>query len=238
MVPDNARTILDERLQIEHLRQLWASPDDPTMIYEAAVQADAQIVFLDSGKDIANGPLKEESSAKALMDAIQVCIANNVDIVMLHHPRKLPQDNTKKEMDIDDVYGSAWLTAGSGSVLLVQGLPGQGIFKLTQLKAPSTFVPAFDVLVDYHTGTLTKQTIRDLGQWLKQSGMPTTVRQAVAFVTREAEEDVDPDSAPYKDTKRKLQKLHTDGLVTVDNSRPAKYSWVVVTTQSDENGVF
>lgn len=228
MVPKEAASILAERLRIEHHRQIWASVDDPTMIYRAAVQANASIVFLDSGKDLAGGPLKDEGPAKALMDAIQVCIAYDVDVAILHHPRKATQEaGGKREIDLDDVYGSAWLTAGSGSVILVSGKPGAGIFRLEQLKAPATFVEAMEVTVNYETGELTRRTIRDLDVWLKDSAMPTTIRQATAYKLNVPEEDVDTDSAEYKKVRRHIEDLERDELVVqVDPKGNAKrYQW-------------
>lgn len=229
MAPREAASVLAERLRIEHQRQIWASEKDPEMLYRAAVQTNAAIVFIDSGKDLAGGPLKDEGPAKALMDAIQICIANEIDVAMLHHPRKSIQEvgGSKRELDLDDVYGSAWLTAGSGSVLLVDGKPGSGMFRLEQLKAPSTFIDQMEIAVDYETGVLTKRTIRDLDMWLKDYGMPVTIRMATAYKMAVPEEDVDTDSAAYKKIKRHIEDMERDGLVVQAEARgnAKRYQW-------------
>jgi hypothetical protein len=36
----------------------------------------------------------------------------------------------------DDVYGSTWLTAGTGSVILLHGEPGDPIVSMHHLKKP------------------------------------------------------------------------------------------------------
>lgn len=228
MAPTRAASILAERLRIEHQRQIWANEDDPEMLYRAAIQADAAIVFIDSSKDLAGGPLKDEGPAKALMDAIQICVANGVNVAMLHHPRKGTQEGGKtRELDLDDVYGSAWLTAGAGSVLLVDGKPGAGTFKFIQLKAPATFIDPMEVAVDYEAGTLTRRSIRDVDQWLQDQGMPVTVRETVAYKLAIPSKEVDTDSPQYKAMQRHLEDLVRDGLVNpVDPKGNAKrYQW-------------
>lgn len=229
MAPHQAAPTLAQRLRIEHQRQIWASDKDPEMLYRAAVQAGASVVFIDSGKDLAGGPLKDEGPAKALMDAIQICIAHEIDVAMLHHPRKAMQEagGSKRELDLDDVYGSAWLTAGSGSVLLVDGKAGSGMFRLQQLKAPSTFVDEMEVAIDYEAGTLTRRTIRDLDIWIKDFGMPVTVRMATAYKLAIPEEDVDTDSSEYKKVRRHIEDLERDQLVVrADPKGNAKrYLW-------------
>lgn len=227
MAPYEAAYTLAQRLRIEHQRQLWASDTDPQMLYRAAIQTNAAVIFIDSGKDLAGGPLKDEGPAKALMDAIQVCIANGVDVALLHHPRKSTQESGgKRELDLDDVYGSAWLTAGSGSVLLVAGNPGSGLFKVEQLKAPATFLPPMEVAVNYQTGRVERRTTRDLEQWLENHGGPVTIRQATAYQYTLTEEEVDTESAAYKDLRRRLEALVADGRVERTTGKPNKYRWV------------
>jgi replicative DNA helicase len=226
MVSPTAGSILRERLIIEHMRQLWASEDDPTMIHRAAIQANAQIVFIDSSKDLAGGPLKDEGPAKALMDAIQICIANNIDVAMLHHPRKAGQDTgTKRELSLDDVYGSAWLTAGAGSVLLVDGKPGTGEFKFEQLKAPATFIDPCEIAVNYETGELKHNTIRDVETWLKTWGMAATIKEAVMHQYGIPEEDINYESTQYRKMRDRLERLVAQGVVGKTQTNPRKYQW-------------
>lgn len=226
MTPREAASVLAERLRIEHHRQIWASEKDPEMIYRAAVQTNAAIVFIDSSKDLAGGPLKEEGPAKALMDSVQICVANDIDVAMLHHPRKSIQEgNNQRELDLDDVYGSAWLTAGQGSVLLVDGKPGSGEFRFTQLKAPATFIDPLEVTVEYETGVLHKNTIRDIETWLKGYGMPVTVKQAVCHQYGMTEDDVDYESPQYRKMAKRLKELVAQGVVSQTQTNPLRYQW-------------
>lgn len=226
MAPTNAASILAERLRIEHNRQIWASDADPKMLHRAAVQANATCIFIDSSKDLAGGPLKDEGPAKALMDAVQICIANEVDVAMLHHPRKATQENTKRDLDLDDVYGSAWLTAGAGSVLLVDGKPGSGEFRFEQLKAPATFVDPLEVSVDYEKGELHKNTIRDLATWLEEYGQTVTIAQAVSYQYGIPEDEAYQHRPQYTKIQRRLETLHKEGKVNkATQGRQVAYQW-------------
>lgn len=167
------------------------------------------------------------------MDAIQICIANEIDVAMLHHPRKAIQEGgTKRELDLDDVYGSAWLTAGSGSVLLVDGKAGSGEFRFQQLKAPANFVDPCEVAIDYATGELHKNTIRDLEEWLRDFGMPVKISQAVSHQYAIPEEDVNYSGAQYKKIQRRLEGLVAEGKVKKTGSNPRLYQWTGAMTVS------
>lgn len=227
MAPKQSASILAERLRIEHNRQIWTSEKDPEILHRAAVQANAAIIFIDSSKDLTGGPLKDEGPAKALMDAIQICIAHDVDVAMLHHPRKATQEGgSKRELDLDDVYGSAWLTAGAGSVLLVDGKPGSGEFRFEQLKAPATFVDPLEVSVDYETGELHKNTIRDLATWLEEYGQTVTIAQAVSYQYGIPEDEAYQHRPQYTKIQRRLETLHKEGKVNkATQGRQVAYQW-------------
>ena len=47
---------------------------------------------------------------------------DTAEIIELHHDRKAQQGNEGRERSISDVYGSRWITAGAGSVILLVGL--------------------------------------------------------------------------------------------------------------------
>lgn len=54
-------------------------------------------------------------------DAVQTCVANDVDVLSAHHSRKAPSEGYTK-LSLDDVYGSTWLMAGAGSVIALDGI--------------------------------------------------------------------------------------------------------------------
>lgn len=239
MVNPQHRTILDQRLVIEHNRQIWAPQADHQLIWRACQQARAGVVLLDSTKDVADGPLKDEPAAKAFMDAIQVCIANDVDVLMLHHPRKGARDSTGQEESIDGVYGSTWLTAGSGSVLLVDGEPGFGTITIQQLKAPATFVEKMNVVVTYDTGHLERANRVDLADMLQRFYPEAAeVKLIAAFLTGKNTDDLT--RGEIQKARREANKLVEYGLAVKLDGTPAKYQWrseAVLDMEGLESGV-
>ena len=76
-------------------------------------------VFADSLKDMAS-PLSSDEVGAALSRAIGGVIAHQIEFAACHHQRKATGEN-EKPRTLADVYGSTWITAGAGSVLLLWG---------------------------------------------------------------------------------------------------------------------
>jgi replicative DNA helicase len=224
MVTPQHKTILHNRLVIEHNRQIWAPQNDHDLIWRACQQANAGIILLDSTKDVADGPLKDEPAAKAFMDAIQVCIANDVEVLMLHHPRKGNRESTGQEESIDGVYGSTWFTAGSGSVLLVDGEGGSGTLTIKQLKAPATFTPKMNVVITYDTGHLERTNRIDLADMLERK-YPTAVKvkEIASYLTGKNTDDLE--TSDIEKARREANKLVEYGQATKIDGTPATYQW-------------
>jgi hypothetical protein len=183
------------------------TPDDPEIVYEAAVEVGAQLVILDSIKDLVS-EVSLDRSGQAYTDAAQICVANGVEVIALHHPRKATADG-RTRLDLDSVYGSAWITAGAGSVIALNGAPGAGIAKLQQLKMPSEEVGPFDIDFDYDLGTVTTIGRRDLAQWIYTQGTATTAEAVRYLIGKD-----DPTDAEKRKIRRKLNRLQTDGEIT------------------------
>jgi hypothetical protein len=64
--------------------------------------------------------LGKDESGSRVKAAFQELIASDVEFVDSHHQRKEQRDGGKPTK-LADVYGSRWLTAGLGSVLLLWG---------------------------------------------------------------------------------------------------------------------
>ena len=60
---------------------------------------------------------------------------------MLHHRKK---QTTNAKIGLDDVYGSTWLTSGMGSVVLLDGNPGDPLVEFRHLKFPVSEVGSHD----------------------------------------------------------------------------------------------
>jgi hypothetical protein len=112
----------------------------------------ADTVVIDSVKDLAPGISKDEVGA-ALNSAWQEIIARDIELLLLHHERKAPTDS-KRTHKLDDVYGSTWLTSGLGSVIVLDGDPGDPTLELVHLKQPADPVGPLKIRHD-HTAGLT-----------------------------------------------------------------------------------
>jgi AAA domain len=120
------------------------------LLAQLASDHGAGTVFLDSLKDAALG-LSEDGPAAAYNRARQAAIAAGVDLLEMHHMVKRGAAGGKPKT-LADVYGSTWLTAGAGSVIVLNGDPGDAVVELRHLKQPAAEVGPWSVLHDPITG--------------------------------------------------------------------------------------
>jgi replicative DNA helicase len=148
--PEN-RPILDELLVV------WRGPlahelaRRPRQLAEMAAEQEADTVVVDSLKDVAV-KLTDDEVGATVNRAFQEAVADGIEVAGLHHQRK-EQRGAGKPKALADVYGSTWITAGCGSVLLLWGEPGDPVVDLTHLKQPAVEVGPVKVLHDQETGT-------------------------------------------------------------------------------------
>ena len=159
MVQPSDRDLLDEQLVI------WSGPlpfdlgREPHGLRALAVRASADAVVIDSLKDVA-ADLSREETGVGLNAALQEACAEGVDVVALHHQRKA-QANAAKPKALADVYGSRWIVAGCGSVLMLWGDAGDPVIELTHLKQPDEPIGPLTIVHDHATGRTTIAEIVD-----------------------------------------------------------------------------
>lgn len=137
MVTDEHRDTLNQHLTF------WPGPPpkdfikDPGILLRLARQADADVVCLDSLKDMA-GELSSEEGGQAINSAVQRTLVEGVEVLALHHHRKQGggKDSGKEPQTPDELYGSVWITAGAGSIISLWGAAGDPIVSLRHLKQP------------------------------------------------------------------------------------------------------
>jgi hypothetical protein len=143
--------VLSERLVV------WKGPPPmdlgrhPHLLYQLAQLADADTVVIDSLKDAAVR-LSEEEAGQGLSRAMNICVSNDVEILAYHHQKKNSSRGDGKPNTIADVYGSHWITAGAGSVLLLWGSPGDLVVELSHLKQPAAEVGPLSIGHDHTAG--------------------------------------------------------------------------------------
>jgi replicative DNA helicase len=221
MVTEKDRAVLDDRLRWEQHRRLRITPEYPEVIYEAAVGVEATVVVLDSIKDLV-AKIATDESGQAYNDAVQICVANGVEVIALHHTRKATSEG-RGALSLDDVYGSTWITAGAGSVIALNGRAGEGIARFRHLKMPAEEVGPFDVEFDYDAGTVSTIGRRDLVAWFAEVGTAST-----AEATRYLFGKADATEAEKRKARRKLGRMETDGCLTRSGERGAMTVWTWV----------
>lgn len=145
--------------QREHITShfaAWRGPldfslvDEPWRLRDLAIAEGAGTVIIDSLKDVAS-PLSEDRVGGSVKAALTALTESGIEVCALHHQRKGQAEN-KRPTKLDDVYGSAWITAGAGSVVLLNGTAGEPLVELLHLKQPADEVGPLKVLHDHEAG--------------------------------------------------------------------------------------
>jgi len=178
------------------------------LLARLAGDQDAGTVFLDSLKDAALG-LSEDGPASAYNRARQTAIAAGVELLEMHHMVKRGAAGCKPNT-LADVYGSAWLTAGAGSVIVLNGNPGDPLVELLHLKQPAAVVGPFRILHDPITGLSSVFHATDLVALATSNG-PITVKDAAKVMT----ETDRPTANDVEKARRKLTALVKSGHLVV-----------------------
>ena len=143
------RAVLEERLKV------WEGPLPfdlgrvPETLIEIARPAGAGTVVLDSYKDAAV-KLTDDETGGNLNRAVQYCVADGIEVLGLHHQRK--GQGGARPNTLEDVYGSTWITAGAGSVILLWGAAGDPLVELVHLKQPATEIGPLKIEHNHITG--------------------------------------------------------------------------------------
>lgn len=149
---DVDRALLDDRLVV------WKGPPPrdfgrhPDALLAMAREARADRVFIDSLKDVALGISDDEVGA-GLNSALQLALAEGVDVCCLHHLRKGQGGGAPKTLG--DVYGSTWIAAGAGSVVLLWGAAGDPVVGFVHLKQPAAALGPWKIEHDHVSGLST-----------------------------------------------------------------------------------
>lgn len=211
---DSARSLVSSRVRF------WRGP----LPFDIGMEPDKLLAFVedlgvgtfvaDSLKDLAVDLSKDETGSR-VNRAWQLLVAAGVECVDLHHPRKGVAGQTHKPKSLDEVYGSAWLTAGHGSVVLLWGSPGDPIVEFSHLKQPVEEVGPFRVIIDHEAGAVAVHEGGDVLAILRSASTGTTAKDmaCVLFSTTK------PTPAEVEKARRKLARLVDKQLVF---ERPGK----------------
>jgi hypothetical protein len=176
----------------------------PELLVQLADRFGAGHVFIDSLKDAVIG-LSEDENGAAYNRARQLLIARGIQLCELHHLVKRASGSA------DDVYGSRWLTAGCGSLIVLTGDPGDPIVSLRHKRQPVAEVGPYQLLSYQNTGEISichSIDLIELARAVAESG-GLTVRAAACALFEKNE----PDRNEIEKARRKLDSLTNKDLL-------------------------
>lgn len=209
------RRILSQRLIVRRGPPPADLAAHPTLLATMAEHYGAGIVIVDSLKDAALGLSNDEVGA-AWNRARQYLLAADRQLCELHHCVKRGPNGAAIK-DINDVYGSAWLTNGCGSVILLTGEPGDPIVGFKHAKQPAEEIGPWQLAHDQIAGLLTVDHRVDLVELVRAAGVEgLTAKGAAVAIFQKSK----PSAAEVEKARRMLDQKAKDGpLVRVDGSR-------------------
>ena len=201
-----------DRKRLDESLVVWKGPPPfdlarkPNLLTDMCRYADVDTVVVDSLKD---GALKlsDDEVGAGYNKARQLALAAGVQVLEMHHQRKSGSEN-KKPNRLDDVYGSTWLTAGAGSVLLLWGEAGDPVVELAHLKQPAEPVGPLMVSHDHVAGRSEVHNRIDLvemARWQRGVGLTAQVAAQALFMVDK------PTDSQLQKTRRKLKSLASSG---------------------------
>ena len=206
MVTEEHRQLLNDKLSI------WRGPPpkdfakDPLTLTKMAQDEGADTVFIDSLKDVALGLVDDDVGA-GYNRARQHALAEGIELAELHHQRK-GQGGIKPKA-LEDVYGSIWLTAGAGSVILIWGQGGDPLVDLIHLKQPADQIQQpVSISHDHDRGKSTLIGAVDILTLIRNAGNGLTAPE-----TARAMYEKTPTKAETEKVRRKLDRYVKDGRI-------------------------
>ena len=215
MVAEHQRTALDDRLVIRQGPLPFDVVKEPWRLSVFAQQHGSSQVVVDSLKDIAM-QLSSDETGGAVNQAFQHCLAAGVDVLCLHHNRKGTAENPRPKA-LADVYGSAWLASGAGSVVALWAPEaGSPMVDVLHLKQPAREVGPLRALVDITAGTFTVTETVDLLAMLRGAprGITATTAAVAIYGTPE------PSRSNREKARRQLEALRRGGYASKDEGEP------------------
>lgn len=165
-------------------------------------------VIIDSLKDVALD-LSQDDTGSRVNQALQQTLSAGIEVLVVHHQRKAASGGPKPN-HLSDVYGSTWITAGAGSVVLLLGEPGDPLIEVHHLKQPAEPFNRFTMTADPETGALSVVDSVDPLTILRGAPRGLTAHLLATTTTG----DDKPGRQDIEKARRKLNRLVDKGLAT------------------------
>jgi replicative DNA helicase len=106
-------------------------------------------VFIDSLFNVAPDMASNEGGPRT-NEAFQSLVREGIEVMVLHHNKKLEGERTKPRQD--DMYGHSSLRNGAGSIAFLTGEPGTATMQLHHVKSPVGQVSPLDLRINFKYG--------------------------------------------------------------------------------------
>ena len=207
----------EQRSAVRNLVRFWKGPlgfdigAEPDRLLRFMVEVGARTFIGDSLKDLAVDLVKDEAGTR-VNRAWQLLIAAGIEVVDLHHPRKAIAGEARKPKSLDDIYGSTWLSAGHGSVVLLWGNPGDPIIELAHLKQPQEEVGPLRVTIDHDLGGVDVFEGGDALAILRAARTPLAAKDVARVLYSSSK----PTDAEVEKARRRVERLVQGGVAVVN----------------------
>ncbi len=212
----------DDRAALHLCMTVWKGPlpfdlgSEPDELVPWLEGREIDTVILDSLGALVRDPASDEAGS-GVFRALMSATAEGYQVAALYHPRKPEQGAQKRVQTVADVYGSRWITAAAGSVLYLDGQPGDLIINARHLKQPASEVGPLTLKHDHEAGRTELFETPDL---LDLAATGVTVRDAAESLF----ETSTPTRNEIEKTRRRLDQLADRGdLERVPASNPTIY---------------
>lgn len=208
---------VDHRDTLNQHLTFWPGPPpkdfikDPGILLRLCQQADADMVCLDSLKDMA-GELASEEGGQAINQAIQRTLVEGIEVLALHHHRKQGggKEAGKEPQSPDELYGSVWITAGAGSIVSLWGAAGDPIVSFRHLKQPAAECGPWRLKHDHPVGVTEIWHEVDVLDVLLHARSSLTPQQLACQIY--SPEKGKPTASEVEKARRRLDQLVEKGL--------------------------
>ena len=201
MILETDRAVLEEKLRVYEGGPTGSIIKDPSILLRAALEVGAGTVVLDSLKDLVPD-LSSDEGGQAAAQALQLLIVEEIEVAVLHHPRKRTSGGTVPH-ELSDAYGSRWITAVTGSVVLLHGSPGDSHVRMLHLKQPGAVVGPLHVVHDATAGRSVVADRFDILAFVRTAAAPVSAKDVAAAMY----EVTEPDKNQTERVRKKLESL-------------------------------
>lgn len=210
MVCDSDKPVLDNKLVFFYGALADDLGTNPEAIVHIARDVNAGTVVLDSLKDFAVDLSSDETGSRVAR-AIQLVISEGIEVIAIHHQRKTAHGRTQ----LVDSYGSRWLTAVCGSVITLEGDPGDVIVRLVHQKQPAATVGPLKLMHDHERGRTTVYEEVDPVTLIEASANGMTAREVAMKIF----DTSDPGDNQIEAARRRLKGLVSKNLIREERGR-------------------